>query len=162
MTIRKAERNEVTLLANFQRALDNYNYSTLGLRDLFYGLNPGDQGAYESMMRNYVADENNVFYIAEEETETQPVGFALLILEPNKFGDNRLYALLDFIFVDPDFQRKGVGQAIFNTIVAELKILGAVGLSSQVFENNQISLNFHEKNGFRIIATSHELYKPLT
>ena len=60
------------------------------------------------------------------------------------------YAYLVYIFVNPEFQRKGVGYYLLNCMMAHLKNLGCNFLISGMYANWQISLNLHRKAGFKI------------
>ncbi|MEP7103429.1 MAG: GNAT family N-acetyltransferase [Candidatus Dojkabacteria bacterium] len=161
MNTRKAGEKDLFKLAEFLRGLDEYNYKVLGLSLMFsmYKLDFNDKQSYESIMGNYMKDEDNLFYLIEN--EGNPIGFAIVIMEPNKFGNNKLYATLDTIFIDEDFRRRGAGKMILDFIITELKNMNAVGLTSYIATNNAISVGFHEKNGFKEVTQWRELYKDL-
>jgi GNAT superfamily N-acetyltransferase len=60
------------------------------------------------------------------------------------------YAYLVYIFVRPEFQRKGVGYYLLGCMMAHLREMGCNYLISGMFANWQISINLHRKAGFRI------------
>jgi GNAT superfamily N-acetyltransferase len=60
------------------------------------------------------------------------------------------YAYLVYIFVQPEFQRKGVGYYLLGCLMAHLRELGCKFLISGMYGNWQISINLHRKAGFRI------------
>jgi GNAT superfamily N-acetyltransferase len=60
------------------------------------------------------------------------------------------YAYLVYIFVNPEFQRKGVGFYLLGSMMGHLREMGCDHLISGMFADWQISINLHRKAGFRI------------
>ena len=60
------------------------------------------------------------------------------------------YAYLVYIFVRPEFQRKGVGYYLLCSIMGHLKEMGCEYLISGMFASWTISIGLHRKAGFRI------------
>lgn len=60
------------------------------------------------------------------------------------------YAYLVYIFVRPEFQRKGVGYYLLGSMMAHLREQGCKFLISGMYANWQVSINLHRKAGFRI------------
>lgn len=159
ITLKKATEADVDDIAKLHQELDKYNIETLGLKDLFYALDVNNASAYIEMTRDILNDEGTVAFVAEENGSC--LGYALATLQPKKFGDGRLYATLEYILVKPEARGKGVGEKLLEVIESELKERGVLAVSSFVFTNNDISLNFHKKHGFKVIAQSYELLKSL-
>ncbi len=53
------------------------------------------------------------------------------------------------IFVDPAWQRRGIGSSLYNRIMEELNSLKAITLRLNVREDKSESLSFLEKRGFK-------------
>lgn len=60
------------------------------------------------------------------------------------------YAYLVYIFVRPEFQRKGVGFYLLGFLMGHLRDMGCNYLISGMYANWQISINLHRKAGFRV------------
>jgi GNAT superfamily N-acetyltransferase len=60
------------------------------------------------------------------------------------------YAYLVYIFVLPEFQRRGVGYYLLGSMMVQLRKLGCDHLISGTFEHWHKSVNLHRKAGFRI------------
>jgi GNAT superfamily N-acetyltransferase len=79
--------------------------------------------------------------------EAQPqgiVGFASA--SPEKTVIPRLWGELNLIYVDPAFQRRGAGTALFTTVANKLKAEGYKGLISWMLAGNP-SWDFYRKMG---------------
>ena len=59
-------------------------------------------------------------------------------------------AYLVYIFVLPEFQRKGVGHYLLGTLMQRLRDRGCHTLVSGMYEDWHISINLHLKSGFRM------------
>jgi GNAT superfamily N-acetyltransferase len=161
MKVRKAENSDKEIMGEFLRGLDEYNLKELDLGLLFkvYNLDVNNKDSYVSIIGNYMEDEDNVFYIVED--ENKPMGFAIVIMEPNKFGNGKLYATLDTIFVTSEYRRHGAGKMLLDFVISDLKNSNAIGLTSYIADNNEISQSFHGKNGFKELMKWREFYKDL-
>ncbi len=53
------------------------------------------------------------------------------------------------IYVDDDFQGRGIGSALLQTLVGESEKSGIWTLQSSVFPENIATANLHKKHGFR-------------
>jgi len=60
------------------------------------------------------------------------------------------YAYLVYIFVHPEFQRKGVGSYLLGSMMRHLWEMGCKNLISGMFANWHVSIRLHRKAGFRI------------
>jgi L-amino acid N-acyltransferase YncA len=57
------------------------------------------------------------------------------------------------IYVDPDFQRRGIGSKLLEQIIKSSEEHGIWTLCSVVFPENTATLKLHGKYGFRIVGT---------
>jgi len=73
-------------------------------------------------------------------------------------SEKKEFAYLDQISVIPKFKRKGIGTAIMNKILAEIK-LPIVAFIVNLPLGNKASTLWHEHNGFKIAATCDGDYK---
>jgi ribosomal protein S18 acetylase RimI-like enzyme len=71
---------------------------------------------------------------------------------------DKLFAYLDQISILPDYQRKGVGTAILNQILANTEG-PVVAFIVEIPLANKASALWHEANGFELVATCDGIYK---
>lgn len=64
--------------------------------------------------------------------------------------------ILNFV-VDEAYQRKGIGQLLFNQV--ELDINNLEKMTLEVRESNTKAINFYKKNGFKQISVRKHYYK---
>ena len=57
------------------------------------------------------------------------------------------------VYVDPAVQRRGVGQALLEQVVASAEAAGIWTLQAGIFPENEASLALHRRCGFRLVGT---------
>ncbi len=57
------------------------------------------------------------------------------------------------IYIDTDFQGKGLGTKLMKTLIPDAEQNGIWTIQSGIFPENKASLLLHEKFGFRIVGT---------
>lgn len=102
-----------------------------------YTVNDTNKQRYIAMMREHMADEKWLFWIAE--VEGRIAGYTLGYKE----SDTKL--LKKGLFVLPDFQGLGVGSLLFK---ASLEPIQKGVIELVVIESNQRARHVYEKNGF--------------
>jgi ribosomal protein S18 acetylase RimI-like enzyme len=95
--------------------------------------------------RHLKALDNSNWTIWSARIDGTIVGYA----EVQRLYEDR-YAIRG-IFVDPDHQSKGVGNALYETA---LHTLGSVHLTLRVIEANHRAIHFYEKYGFVAVSGS--------
>jgi GNAT superfamily N-acetyltransferase len=60
------------------------------------------------------------------------------------------YAYLVYIFVRPEFQRRGVGFFLLGSLMGHLREMGCKQLISGMYADWRISIGLHRKAGFRV------------
>jgi len=63
------------------------------------------------------------------------------------------------IYVDPEFQGRGIGDKLMKALIAESESHGIWTLQAGIFPENEKSLQLHSRNGFRIIGTRERIGK---
>jgi ribosomal protein S18 acetylase RimI-like enzyme len=76
-------------------------------------------------------------------------GFLLARVYYGEFGLIEPAAVLDTIGVHPDFQRHGVGAALFDQLITDLAGLGVPCLQTEVSWSDPHLLTFFQHQGFR-------------
>jgi ribosomal protein S18 acetylase RimI-like enzyme len=76
------------------------------------------------------------------------VGFVMGELYMGEYGISQVEATLDTIGVDPDFQKKGIGEKLINEFLDHLKSLGVKKISTQVGLNDAKLTHFFSANQF--------------
>ena len=56
------------------------------------------------------------------------------------------------VYVDPDAQRRGVGRALLEELIASTETAGIWTIQSGIFPENTASLALHRKAGFRVLG----------
>jgi len=85
--------------------------------------------------------------VAETEDGTV-VGFVMGELYIGEFGISQEKATLDTIGVDPDFQRKGIGELLINEYMKHLKKLGVEKVNTLVDWDDARLIHFFSANRF--------------
>lgn len=85
--------------------------------------------------------------VAESEDGTL-IGFVMGELFIGEYGITQEGAALDTIGVDPDFQKKGVGERLINEFMEHLKNLDVKKVSTLVGEDDTKLMNFFKANRF--------------
>lgn len=88
------------------------------------------------------------FYAIEK--QNQVVGFGLLRCY-GKWETFKRTAKVTY-FILPSNTHKGLGKRLLNALIEDAKKLGIDTLLSNISSRNKISLNFHEKNGFKKVG----------
>ena len=57
------------------------------------------------------------------------------------------------VYVDPEFQGRGIGDRLMKALIAESESNGIWTLQAGIFPENKKSIQLHLRNGFRIVGT---------
>jgi L-amino acid N-acyltransferase YncA len=63
------------------------------------------------------------------------------------------------VYVDPEFQGRGIGDRLLKSLIAESESNGLWTLQAGIFPENKKSIQLHLRNGFRIIGTRERIGK---
>ncbi|MBB3186598.1 GNAT family N-acetyltransferase [Microbacter margulisiae] len=63
------------------------------------------------------------------------------------------------IYVNPDFQRKGIGDKLMEAVITESEAKGIWTLQAGIFPENKGSLALHYKHGFRTVGIKKRIGK---
>jgi phosphinothricin acetyltransferase len=63
------------------------------------------------------------------------------------------------VYVDPEFQGRGIGDRLMKALIAESESNGLWTLQAGIFPENGKSIQLHLRNGFRIIGTRERIGK---
>lgn len=63
------------------------------------------------------------------------------------------------IYVDPEFQGRGIGDRLMKSLIRESEANGLWTLQAGIFPENEKSIQLHLRNGFRIIGTRERIGK---
>lgn len=131
MQIREAKKGDcsrilelVQELANYERAPHEVSVTLTEFEDAGFGEKP--------VWKAFVA-----------ETEGKIEGFALYYVRFSTWKGRRLY--LEDFYVTEHTRGKGIGKALFETIIREAKEQGFNGMNWQVLDWNEPALNFYSK-----------------
>jgi ribosomal protein S18 acetylase RimI-like enzyme len=85
--------------------------------------------------------------VAEQEDGTV-VGFVMGELYMGEYGISQDGATIDTIGVDPDYQKKGIGEQLMNEFMDHLRDLGVKKVNTLVDRNDTKLINFFDANQF--------------
>lgn len=92
--------------------------------------------------------ENNVYFIAE--ADDRPVGFAKVQrFSLNDEIESGWQMQLEKIYVLPDYQKSGAGNALLKKVIDFANETGPEYLWLDVYSGNKQAISFYEKNGFQ-------------
>ena len=72
-------------------------------------------------------------------------------------GRNASSVSLDYLYLLPDFQRRGIGSAVVRGLVAEARTLG-VPLTLDVLLSNPDALRLYERLGLRVVGENEDRF----
>jgi len=61
------------------------------------------------------------------------------------------------VYVDPGAQRRGVGRALLDALIASTEVAGIWTIQSGIFPENTASLALHQRAGFRVVGVRERL-----
>ena len=74
-----------------------------------------------------------------------PVGYGLVTVGP--VSDGSLHAVVEEIFVDPDARSVGVGEALLEALLEDVRSRGAMAVQSVALPGDRATKNFFESQG---------------
>ncbi|CAH0180011.1 MULTISPECIES: GNAT family N-acetyltransferase [unclassified Chryseobacterium] len=63
------------------------------------------------------------------------------------------------IYFDTDYQGKGLGSVLLKKMILDSEDHGFWTLQTNIFPENEMSIKFHQKNGFRIVGVRKKIGK---
>ena len=127
--IRKAEKSDMNSILNLVNELALYEKMPEEVTVI-----------EENYLQNF---EENVFDAIVAEHEGQIIGMALYFLSFSTWKGKMMY-LEDFV-VKPEFRRRGIGQLLFDGIIAEAKKQDCKMMKWQVLDWNESAIEFYKK-----------------
>ncbi|MFN3420396.1 MAG: GNAT family N-acetyltransferase [Armatimonadota bacterium] len=97
-------------------------------------------------------------YVAINSSTGEFVGFGIISHTPLSFHPQKFRMQ---ILVHPNFRRQGVGSALYEQLMADLKNLNAVSVHSNVREEQKEAITFLHKRGFKEVQRYWELWLDL-
>lgn len=158
MEIRTADKNDIEGISSMWEMLDDYNLNELHQDKVFRNGNVGGKDRYISLLNDIFDDASSVVVVCKVDDKYAAFVTCSVV---NQFGNGVQDAIIDVTFVDSSFRGMGIGTKIYEFLEKLLKSKGVVGITTEVFDNNEMSLNFHKKMGYEAIATAVEVYKKL-
>ncbi|HOV89715.1 MAG TPA: GNAT family N-acetyltransferase [Syntrophorhabdaceae bacterium] len=136
---------EVKINIRFMRAEDFD--AVVRIDNKVLGLNRPEY--YKIKFEKFVQSKDYVPTSMVAETEDGKVaGFVMGELYIGEFGISQEKATLDTIGVDPDFQRRGIGELLINEYLAHLKKLGVEKVNTLVDWDDAKLIHFFSANKF--------------
>lgn len=88
---------------------------------------------------------------------SRAIGFVEVSLRDDveEFG-GRPVGYVEGVYVEPRYQRRGLGRALIDAAAAWARMQGAGALASDVMPGNLASITFHQRVGFSILGETGE------
>jgi ribosomal protein S18 acetylase RimI-like enzyme len=110
------------------------------------------RGYYQHKLEMHLLDTSVAVSLGAE-SDGRLVGFLLARVWTGEFGVTENTAVLDSIGVHPDFQHKGIGDALIDQLATNLRGLQVSTLRTQVAWEQFELLRFFHHHGFRPSAS---------
>jgi ribosomal protein S18 acetylase RimI-like enzyme len=104
-------------------------------------LHKGDNWFSKNQVKRWIDDSRTVALLAE--VDGTVAGFFFATYEPA-----RAIGFLEEIAIDPEYQRQGIGQTLFDSVIRTLKGKGIGHFLALIQEDNKEMAGFLKKNGF--------------
>ena len=104
----------------------------------------------KEMLMEMIKDDNNPIYVAKED---KVLGYAFCKLQEVPFSTTMMpfkSLFIDDLCVDKNIRSKGVGKALFEYVKNEAKRLGCYEVTLNVWEGNDLAINFYKKMNMKI------------
>lgn len=165
MNIRKAKLDDAKAIARIKVDSWRFAYKNILSEDtLLNKINYEKQEAkFERNLKNKL-DSNSYMFVCEDDNKNI-LGFTLFLIKENNLMDNEDSfvgstlremkigeGLASAIYVDPNTMQKGAGQKMFDYTVDFCRQRGIKKLTGYCFVDNKLGMNFHLKNGAKIIG----------
>jgi len=135
---------------SFRRANDNDSEAVISIFNYFvensFAAYPEKKVGHDFFETLKETAKDYPFYVIETE-DNEVIGFGLLqrydSMDVFKRVGKVTYFILSF------YTRKGLGKKLLDILVGQAKAMGIDTLLANISSMNDISLSFHEKNGFK-------------
>ncbi len=143
ITARPAGHDDLAILIDLYRGLEAEQVELKDMWSLADALpEPAEQALAEAL-----EDERTVVYVGE--IDEYPFGFSLARIEgllPQAGGTH--IGSVRFIYTDPDARGVGVGEAMINALLDDLRDRGLERFDAHVLPGHRAAKNFFEASGF--------------
>ena len=103
----------------------------------------------------WLAERSGGHAVVVAEIDGHVVGFASL--SPFKARAAYRPTVENSVYVDPDFQRRGIGRALMAEIIDRARIHGFHSVIARIAEGNPGSVALHESFGYRLVGIEREV-----
>lgn len=141
--IRKAELKDANIVNNFLTKLikDEKKYDT----------NINDNFVVHTFYENFIEDEQNCCLIAEYNGKI--IGYLYGFVQNNGNIYINIITQLDAMFVDNEYRKLGIGNALIGEFKKWSKEKNAKYIELKVCNNNDNAISLYKKNGFKNAKT---------
>ncbi len=96
-------------------------------------------------VRTLIADDDSVAVVGCYDDVV--FGYGLAVIE--RLADGRLLGRLDDLAVEPEARSSGIGEAMMNLVLEELRAAGCSGVDSRALPGDRQTKNFFESFGLK-------------
>ncbi|MGF6645755.1 ribosomal protein S18 acetylase RimI-like enzyme [Paraburkholderia sp. GAS82] len=147
ISIRSANIDDAQKIADFHVKVWRHTYRDLAPAEAFAVLNEKFRGAKwkEKLSSN---DPSHIVLIAEIDRRMVGIGAAGESSEPIFDGRGEI----KFLYVDPDFKRRGIGRQLLAQLAIHLREMHYQGAALSVVKGNELAIAFYEALNGRQVA----------
>ena len=147
MIIRKAENKDVKEL--------NWLLTLLIRDEKKYDSSINEEFEVKNMYENYVDDLTKCLLVAEENNIIIGYLYGKIVKHDETTNENE--ALLDALYIDPDYRKKGIGKALIDAFKKWCINNSIKRISVNVWSSNSSAQKLYEKSGFETVKETKEI-----
>jgi len=114
------------------------------------------EGLYRKWIASAFADPQRETLVMEE--DGRPVAFMVCRVEDHRSTLGMRLVVFNMALLDPESRGKGLGARFYSALLHHYARKGFELLETGVSMRNQVSVNWHNKTGFRIVSTQITLH----
>jgi ribosomal protein S18 acetylase RimI-like enzyme len=99
-------------------------------------------------LSGFMNDKNRLLLVAESD-DGRVIGVLVSEVRERLFYEPRMEGVIMDFYVMPEFRRRGIGKMMMDEAIKMLREMGAHVISAEFPAQNQISVAFYRKYGFR-------------
>ncbi|PCJ50657.1 MAG: hypothetical protein COA74_02465 [Gammaproteobacteria bacterium] len=110
----------------------------------------------EDWLRNLISDKNSLIIITTQSTETKPLGLIIgyLQVQPNNFTVFEMHGVIQMVWVDQEYRRKGLARLLVNHMEDTFQNLKVPYCEIQYSSSNVEAKAFWKKAGYEVTSVT--------
>ena len=143
INIRKATVKDFETIQSFQKKLSEYEAQFTNEFNINWAYSEKGKFFFERHIKG-----RNVFTLVAVD-EKKLIGYLAVTIKKTDFRNRNKLALLDHLFVNEDYRKKGVGNMLIEEAVKKLRERKVPRFQLYVLKDNINAIDFYNKNKFK-------------